>query len=97
MVSRLLKAYRDRRKAQQTMEEFEAEKNQINSMYFRLFSTDDGKAVLEHLIKTNLAVPIAVQGSTLLDIGVMQGRANVVNELIQRLEIGKSAPNTVTS
>lgn len=97
MVNRLLKAYKDRRKAQQTLEEFEAEKNHINSMYFRLFNTDDGKAVLEHLVKNNLAVPIAVQGSTLLDIGVMQGRANIVNEIIQRLEVGKSAPNTVFS
>lgn len=89
MFNRILQAYRSRRKEQQTAQEFMDERNVLNAMYFRLFNTEDGKRVLEHLVKTNLAVPIATKGSDLLDIGVMQGRANVVNEIIQRIEVAR--------
>lgn len=87
----MIKAYRDRRKQQLTAEQYEAEVKTINSQYSRVFSTQDGQAVLEHLVKTNLAVPIAQKGSDLLDIGVMQGRANLVNEIIQRMELSRNS------
>lgn len=83
----ILKVYRDRRRQQLTEEEYKTEIDDINAAYLRLFSTDDGKFVLDHLAKTNLAVPIATKGDDLLDIGVKQGRSNLVNEIIQRMEI----------
>lgn len=89
MFNRILKAYQNRRKEQQTAQEFMDEREVTNAMYLRLFSTEDGKRVLEHLVQTNLAVPIAVKGSDMLDIGVMQGRANLVNEIIQRMEVAR--------
>jgi len=83
----ILKVYRDRRRQQLTEEEYKTEIDDINAAYLRLFSTDDGKFVLDHLAKTNLAVPIATKGDDLLDIGVKQGRSNLVNEIIQRMEL----------
>lgn len=83
----LVKLYKDRRKRQLTEEEYKTEVDDINAAYLRLFSTDDGKFVLEHLAKTNLATPVATKGDDLLDIGVKQGRANLVNEIIQRITV----------
>lgn len=89
MVKRLLNAYRNRRRQQQTEEAYKAEVESINAAYARLFNTDDGKFVLDHMVKMNLAVPVATQGDDLLDIGVKQGRANLVNEIIQRMEANR--------
>ena len=80
----ILDVYKNRRREQQTAEEYAAELKDINDAYTRLFRTEDGKYVLEHLVKLNLAVPVATKGDDLLDIGVKQGRANLVNEIIQR-------------
>lgn len=88
MIKGLIELYRDRRRAQLSQEEYQVEVEAVNGAYFRLFSTEDGKYVLEHLAKNNLAVPVATKGDDLLDIGVKQGRANLVNEIIQRIEIG---------
>lgn len=90
----LLKAYRDRRREQLTKEAYQAELEEINAAYARLFSTEDGKYVLDHLVKLNLAVPVATKGDDLLDIGVKQGRANLVNEIIQRMEADKVGVNS---
>ena len=86
MIKRLLEAYRSRKRSS---EGYAEEVQEINEAYARLFSTSDGKFVLDHLVKYNLAVPIATQGDNLLDIGVKQGRANLVNEIIQRIEVVK--------
>ncbi len=86
----ILNAYRNRRREQLTQEAYKAELDDINAAYGRLFSTDDGKYVLDHLAKMNLAVPVATKGDDLLDIGVKQGRANLVNEIIQRIEVDKN-------
>lgn len=85
----LLEAYRSRRREQQTKEAYAREIADINAAYARLFSTEDGKYVLDHMVKMNLAVPVATKGDDLLDIGVKQGRANLVNEVIQRIEADK--------
>lgn len=84
-----LKAFRDRRREVQTQEQHAAELKQINDTYFRLFNTDDGKFILEHLAKTQLTGTVAMQGDTYLDIGEKQGRANLVKEIIQRIEVAK--------
>lgn len=84
-----LKALRDRRRATQTEAEHEAEVKQINNTYHRLFNTDDGKYVLEHLAKMHLTGSIAEQGANYLDIGEKQGRANLVKEIVQRIEVAK--------
>ena len=42
------------------------------------------------MVKHNLAIPIATKGDDLLDIGEKQGRANLVNEIIQRIEANKA-------
>lgn len=81
----ILKWYRDRRKKQLVKEDIEY----LNGAYLRVFSTDEGKYILEHLAKTNLAVPIATKGADLLDIGINQGRANLVDEIIQRMEVAR--------
>ena len=80
----LLEMYKSRKK-QMDQETYAQEIEDINAAYARLFSTEDGKFVLDHMVKYNLAVPIATQGDNLLDIGVKQGRANLVNEIIQRV------------
>ena len=84
-----LKAFRDRRREALTQEQYAAELKQINDTYFRLFNTDDGKFILEHLAKTQLTGTVAMQGDTYLDIGEKQGRANLVKEIIQRIEVAK--------
>lgn len=86
MLKRLiLEAFRSRKK-QLDQESYAQEIEDINAAYARLFSTEDGKFVLDHMVKYNLAVSIATKGDDLLDIGVKQGRANLVNEIIQRVE-----------
>lgn len=82
LVDRTLEAYRDRDTEIATQEQI----MEIDQAYSRLFSTDDGKFVLRHLAKMNLTNAIAFTGDTLLDIGIKQGRANIVNEIIQRIE-----------
>jgi hypothetical protein len=84
-----LKALRNRRREQQSQEEYAAELKQINSTYFRVFNTPDGKYILEHLARTQLTGTIAMQGDNYLDIGEKQGRANLVKEIIQRIERAK--------
>jgi len=85
-----LKALRDRRKQAQTQEEYAAELQEINNTYCRVFNTDDGKFILDHLAKTQLTGAIAMQNDTYLDIGEKQGRANLVKEIIQRVERAKT-------
>lgn len=85
----ILKAFRTRKK-QLDQESYAQEIEDINAAYARLFSTEDGKFVLDHMVKYNLAVPIATKGDDLLDIGVKQGRSNLVNEIIQRMEVNKN-------
>lgn len=81
----ILKALKSRRKLND-LDDYAQEQIDIKEAYHRLFNTEDGKYVLDHLVKTNLAVPIATKGDNLLDIGEKQGRANLVNEIIQRIE-----------
>lgn len=90
----ILDAYRKRRREQLTKEAYLAELEEINAAYSRLFSTDDGRYVLDHLAKMNLAVPVATKGDDLLDIGVKQGRSNLVNEIVQRIEADKVGVNS---
>jgi len=85
MIARIIKAYRDRRRKQQTQDEYAQEQSNINNMYARVFKTQEGKEVLDHLVKMNLANAIAVQGDTMLDVGVKQGRANIVSEILTRI------------
>ena len=80
----LLEMYKSRKK-QMDQEAYAQEIEDINAAYARLFSTEDGKFVLDHMVKYNLAVPIATRGDDLLTIGEKQGRANLVNEIIQRI------------
>ncbi len=82
-----LKALKERRRIALTQAEHEAEVKQLNDTYYRLFNTDDGKYVLEHMVKMHLVGSIAEQGDNLLDIGVKQGRANHVKEIVQRIEL----------
>lgn len=84
-----LKCLRDRRQKQVSHAEHKANLDFINSTYHRVFNTDDGKFVLEHLVKMHLIGSIAEQGDNLLDIGVKQGSANLVKEIVQRIEIAK--------
>lgn len=85
----LLKAFKTRR-SQVDQETYAQEIQDINATYARLFSTEDGKFILDHMVKHNLAVAIATKGDDLLDIGEKQGRANLVNEIIQRIEVDKA-------
>ena len=85
----LLKVFRSRRRSI-SVDDYAQEIREINDTYYRLFSTPDGVRVLEHLVQTCLTVPIATKGSDLLDIGEKQGRANLVNEMIQRIENSKT-------
>lgn len=85
----ILKAFRSRKK-QIDQEQYVQEIKDINAAYGRLFATSDGKYVLDHMVKYNLAIPIATKGDDLLDIGEKQGRANLVNEIIQRIEANKA-------
>ena len=82
----LLKAYRDRRRKQQTQEEHEASIKTINAQYARVFKSKEGQMVLEHMVQTQMAVSIAQQGDDLITIGERQGRSNLCNEIIQRIE-----------
>ena len=84
MFSRFRKALFSRKTAKDILEH-QQEVADINDAYARLFNTDDGKFVLDHLIKINMTAPIASRGDNLLDIGVKQGRSNVVNEIVQRV------------
>ena len=84
-----LKALRERRRVALSKEAHQAELEQINNTYFRLFNSNDGKFVLNHMAKMHLAGSVAEQGDNLLDIGVKQGMANHVKEIIQRIEIAR--------
>jgi hypothetical protein len=86
VVSRLLKAYRDRKRKQVTESEYATERKNTNALFARVFNSHEGQKVLEHLICLNMAVPMAQLGDDLLTIGERQGRSNLVNEIIQRIE-----------
>lgn len=84
-----LKALKERRVKALSQEEHHAELQEINNAYFRVFNSTDGKFVLEHMVKTQLTGSIAMQGDDLLNIGEKQGRANLVKEIIQRVEVAR--------
>lgn len=73
------------RRTEKQAELYLAEQEAIQNAYVRCFSSVDGQVVLDHLIQRYLTVPIASKGDDLLDIGEKQGRANLVNEITQRL------------
>lgn len=83
----ILKALMNRRKAQQTAEQHSRDMKDINAAYYRLFNTNDGKFVLEHMVAKHLTGSIAEEGDNLLDIGVKQGNANHIKEIIQRITV----------
>lgn len=62
---------------------------ELNDTFYRCFNTTDGKYVLDYLIKKEILPPKATQGDNMLDIGVKQGRANLVLEILQRLDFAK--------
>ena len=86
MIQLIKKGLQTLRRNAITIEEEQVRLDDINSAYGRIFSSNDGKYVLEHMVKMHLVGSIAVQGDTLLDIGVKQGMANHVKEIIQRME-----------
>lgn len=90
MIGMLLENLRNRRQETQTIEEHQAKMEEINSTYLRLFNSDDGKFVLNHMVKMHLTGSIAEQGDNLLDIGVKQGMANHIKEIVQRIEKARS-------
>lgn len=85
-MHRLLKAYKERRKQQLSVEKHEEEIRSINALYAQVFKTQSGQKVLDHMVSTQMARPIAERGDDMLSVGEKQGRSNVVNEIIQRIE-----------
>lgn len=88
MIKLLYKLYQERQKTQKEESQSKQEKEATQATYRRLFNTIDGKYVLEHLVKTNLIGSIAERGDDMLTIGVKQGRANLVDEIFQRVNKG---------
>lgn len=85
MFKYIKKALFGRRKEAISREIQAKEHQDISDAYFRLFNTDDGKYVLDHMVMMNLTGSIAMQNDTLIDIGEKQGRANLVKDIIMRI------------
>jgi hypothetical protein len=76
-------------KRYRTIEQKRLAIKRMNDTYARLFSTEDGQAVLDFMIQMELTGSIANQGDNLLDIGVKQGRANLVKDIMTRIQKSK--------
>tara|TARA_R110000851_G_scaffold268625_1_gene421369 strand:+ start:3382 stop:3642 length:261 start_codon:yes stop_codon:yes gene_type:complete len=83
----ILKALVNRRRKRLTEEQNKQNMDDVNAAYQRLFNTNDGIYVLEHMVSIHLTGAIAVGGDNLLDIGVKQGTANHIKEIMQRMTI----------
>lgn len=60
--------------------------NEIASMYYQTFSTDAGQRVLEMMVQTFLTRPAARPGDDVLAVGIREGRADVVRQILQEME-----------
>lgn len=72
----------------------EAPKDQGNAEYLefahkvaRVFGTPEGKEVLDAMVKKYLLTDIANATDTQVGIGIKQGRASVVKQILAQIEI----------
>ena len=64
----------------------------IAKMHADTFSTDTGKELLQHWIKTFLARSIVRPGEDAFAQGIREGQANVVRQVLEQLELARSGP-----
>lgn len=62
----------------------------MNNKYARVFGTQEGQEVLDFMVQMELTGSIADMGDNLLDIGVKQGRANHVKDILDRITNSKN-------
>lgn len=86
LVNRLKRALSKRFR---TLEAAQLAKKRMFDMYAKVFSTPEGQEVLDYMIKMELTGSIAEQGDNLLDIGVKQGRADLVKDIINKIDTSK--------
>lgn len=55
----------------------------------RVFSTEDGKEVLEAMVKRYLMIDVVVANDTQFSAGIKQGRASVVKAILGQIELSK--------
>ncbi len=55
----------------------------------RVFSTEDGKEVLEAMMRKYLMVDIVVAQDTQFSAGIKQGRASVIKAILGQIELSK--------
>jgi len=60
----------------------------LNKLYKGTFETDLGKELLKYLKETYVDTSMARPGDDLLTIGLRQGQANVINNIIQEVNRG---------
>jgi hypothetical protein len=78
-----------KRKTEINIEEDSIAWRAMNETFHRCFKTPDGKKILDYLTAKYLSVPIAMSGDSKLDIGERQGRANLINEIYYKIQMGK--------
>jgi hypothetical protein len=76
----------------------EAPENDINQEHLdfahkvaRVFESDDGKAVLDAMIKKYLLTDIVTANDTQFGAGIKQGRASVVKYILAQMEVSANS------
>jgi len=55
----------------------------------RVFSTEDGKEVLDAMVRRYLMIDIVVANDTQFSAGIKQGRASVIKAILGQIELSK--------
>lgn len=66
----------------------EEEGNALAQAFHATFTSDAGKLVLNRLIAMTLLSPIARASDTEIGVGIREGRADLVRQILQQIEIG---------
>jgi hypothetical protein len=64
--------------------------NEIASMYYQCFNTDAGKYVLQNLAERFLTKPIVRPNEDIASMGIREGRADIVRQILNQIEYAKS-------
>lgn len=72
---------------QELKAEQQAEAREIASLFYQCFTTDAGKVVLDRLITITIMRPTVKPHSTQFEAGISEGRADIVRQILQQLEL----------
>lgn len=62
------------------------EASELAKLTSRVFGTSDGKKLLDYLVERHITKPIATPNSDIITIGIRQGQANIVLNILEQID-----------